>query len=97
MSESNDNFVRGLYDREKAISLLVDLMFDEFNQGALSLTDIIIDGYRGLSDLSDEELMQELQDRDISYLFGDDDDHDGHDHHGQPDEAQEWYDFDPDA
>ena len=59
-----------MFDREKAIGDLVDLMFDEFNQGALSLTDILIDGYRGLSDLSNEELMLELESRDVSYLFG---------------------------
>lgn len=62
-----------MFDREKAINQLTDLMFDEFNQGALSLTDLILYGFKGVNDMTDEEIMQELTDRDVSYLFGDND------------------------
>jgi hypothetical protein len=41
--------------------------------------------------MSDDELIMELDQRDISSNFGDDD------YDGQPDEAQEWESFDPDC
>jgi hypothetical protein len=62
-----------MFDREKAISVLVELLVEDFNQGVLCLDNILIDGYRGIDDLSDEELMVELEDRDVSYLLGDND------------------------
>jgi len=84
-----------MFDREKAISELLDNDFsDIFNLGqdeGAMLESILLNGFKGYANFTDEELMQELQDRDISYLFGDDD------HDGQPDEAQEWHDFDPDC
>ena len=39
----------------------------------MCLDDMLIDGYRGIGDLSDEELMLELEDRDVSYLLGEND------------------------
>jgi hypothetical protein len=46
-------------------------------------------GFKGYSSYTDEELIVELNQRDISELFGDD----------EPDvsEYQEWQDFDPDC
>jgi hypothetical protein len=54
---------------------------------------LIADDKISYDNFTDEQIIEQLEDRDISYLFGDDDD----DYDGQPDEAQEWYDFDPDA
>jgi hypothetical protein len=59
-----------MFDREKAINELANALNDEFNQGYLSFDDIVINGFRGLSSMTDEELMAELEARDISYLFG---------------------------
>jgi|APGre2960657404_1045060.scaffolds.fasta_scaffold06400_3 hypothetical protein len=59
-----------MFDREKAIDELANALNDEFNQGYLSFDDIVINGFRGLSSMTDEELMAELEARDISYLFG---------------------------
>jgi hypothetical protein len=59
-----------MFAREKAINELANALNDEFNQGYLSFDDIVINGFRGLSSMTDEELMAELEARDISYLFG---------------------------
>lgn len=84
-----------MFDREKAIQELVDNDFsDIFNLGQTEgamLESILRDGFKGYANMTDEALMQELEERGISYLFGDDD------YDGQPDEAQEWHDFDPDC
>ena len=68
------------YDRVKCIEALID---DDCDSNQIQ----VYDNY------TDEEIIAELEGRDISYLFGDDD----YEYDGQPDEAQEWYDFDPDA
>ena len=71
-----------MFDREKAIQELIDNDFsDIFNLGQ----------DEGYFNMTVEVLMQELEERGISYLFGDDD------YDGQPDEAQEWHDFDADC
>jgi len=59
--------------------------------GVELLRSILDSGFKGYRAMSDEELIMELEQRDIYYLFGSDDDD------GQPDEAQEWHDFDPDC
>ena len=64
-----------MFNREKAIQ---DLLADDINTVAECianrdfeyLSNILEFGVKGWRDLTDEELMQELQDRDISYLFG---------------------------
>jgi hypothetical protein len=62
-----------MFDREKAIAELANALNDEFNQGYLSFDDMVINGFRGLSSMTDEEIMAELEARDISYLFGETD------------------------
>ena len=64
-----------MFNREKAIQ---DLLADDINtvtecianRDFEYLSNILEFGVKGWRDLTDEELMQELQDRDISYLFG---------------------------
>lgn len=61
-----------------------------------------IDVYRELQDLSFTEGFEEAMDtevREIVYemLESTDNFYDGDDSDGQPDEAQEWHDFDPDC
>lgn len=84
-----------MFDREKAINELIDNDFSDIfnlgqNEGAV-LESILRDGFKGYVNMTDEELIMELEQRDISSNFGDDD------YDGQPDEAQEWHDFDPDC
>ena len=65
-----------MFDREKAIQELVDNDIDSIIQsynemGDLSVLAYMLDmGFRGYRNYTDEKLMQELQERDISYLFG---------------------------
>jgi hypothetical protein len=59
-----------MFDRGLAIRELTDLMLDECRQGCLSFEDIMMQGFVGLCNMTDEELMQELSDRDVSYVFG---------------------------
>jgi hypothetical protein len=83
-----------MFNREKAIQELVDNDFDTVmnsDYGVELLRSILDSGFKGYRAMSDEELIMELEQRDIYYLFGSDDDD------GQPDEAQEWHDFDPDC
>lgn len=58
-----------MFNRGMAIRELTDLMLDECRQGYLSFEDIMMQGFVGLCNMTDEELMQELTDRDVSYLF----------------------------
>jgi hypothetical protein len=91
------------YDRSKAIEALIR---DDIDSIIVSYSDfgdtfgdtcyidsILRSGHKGYENMTDEEIIEELEGRDISYLFGDDDD----DYDGQPDEAQEWHDFDPEC
>jgi hypothetical protein len=82
-----------MFDRELAIQELVDNDFDTVmnsDYGVELLRSILDSGFKGYRGMTDEELIMELEQRDISSNFGDYDD-------GQPDEAQEWHDFDPDC
>ena len=83
-----------MYNREKAIQELVDNDFDTVmnsDYGVELLRSILDSGFKGYRAMSDDELIMELDQRDISSNFGDDD------YDGQPDEAQEWESFDPDC
>lgn len=83
-----------MINREKAIQELVDNDFDTVmnsDYGVELLRSILDSGFKGYRAMSDEELIMELEQRDIYYLFGSDDDD------GQPDEAQEWESYDPDC
>ena len=83
-----------MFNRELAIQELIDNDFsDIFNLGqeeGAMLESIFRNGFKGYAEMTDEVLMQELDERGISHSF--DDEYDG-----QPDEAQEWHDFDPDC
>ena len=64
------------FDRVKAIETLVQndtieyesLLTQEF------FIYLLMDGFKGYNNMTDEELMQECEDRDISYLIGECDD-----------------------
>jgi hypothetical protein len=81
-----------MYNRERAIQELVNSDFEYIMSGdaAEILNSYLTYGFKGYFEFTDEELISELEQRDISSNFGEDDD-------GQPDEAQEWHDFDPDC
>jgi hypothetical protein len=64
-----------MFDREKAIQTLLDDDINTVvecisNRDFEYLSNILEFGVKGWRDLTDDELMQELQERDISYLFG---------------------------
>jgi hypothetical protein len=83
-----------MFDREKAIQELVDNDFDTVmnsDYGVELLRSILDSGFKGYRAMSDEELIMELEQRDISSNFGE------NDYDGQPDEAQEWESYDPDC
>ena len=83
-----------MFNREKAIQELVDNDFDTVmnsDYGVELLRSILDSGFKGYRAMSDDELIMELDQRDISSNFGDDE------YDGQPDEAQEWHDFNPDC
>lgn len=64
-----------MFDREKAIEELVDNDFDTVmnsDYGVELLRSILDSGFKGYRAMTDEELMMELEQRDISYLFGED-------------------------
>jgi len=64
-----------MYDREQAIAtLLDDDMAMDPHELRKEFKRMLANGFAGYENMSDEELMQELSDRDISYLFGEDDD-----------------------
>jgi hypothetical protein len=66
-----------MYDREKAINTLVSddffAILKEGSQGA-KLEDFLKYGFTGYNNIPDDKLMEELEGRGISYLFGDNDD-----------------------
>jgi hypothetical protein len=66
-----------MFNREMAIQELVNDDFTFFMQGngpGLELLDsYLINGFKGYNNYTDEELISELEDRDISYLFNGDD------------------------
>jgi len=65
-----------MFNRDKAISELVDVdCYDIIKNGCEEyLIDLLLHGHKGFNDWTDEELMKELEDRDMSYLFGENDD-----------------------
>ena len=88
-----------VFNRQKAIDALVDddlnfIMFtDGQNGGVNHLRNILQFGHEGYEDYTDDELVMECLNRDMpdSYYFDETEDD------GQPDEAQEWHDFDPEC
>ena len=69
-----------MFNREKAIQELVDNDIDsiirDYNEmgDASVIAFILEEGFKGYTNYTDEALMTELQERDISYLFGENDD-----------------------
>lgn len=65
-----------MYDREKAIDTLIndDIEMITVNYYIDALNLMLESGFKGYRNMTDEELIQELNDRDISELFGDNDD-----------------------
>lgn len=62
-----------MFDRERAIQELVDNDFDTImnsDYGVELLRSVLDSGFKGYRAMADEELMMELEQRDISYLFG---------------------------
>ena len=65
-----------MWNREKAIQELVDndinsIITDYNEMGDASVLAFILDeGFKGYRNYTDEALMKELEERDISYLFG---------------------------
>ena len=65
-----------MFNRELAIQELVDddinriiRDYNEMNDASV-LAYILEEGFKGYINYTDEKLMQELEERDISYLFG---------------------------
>lgn len=86
-----------VFNRDRAIDALLDNDRDYIvngDGGGLEwIESVLRGGFTGYDNMSDPELHQECLERDIpeSYFF------DGDDYDGQPDEAQEWHDFDPEC
>ena len=68
-----------MFNREKAIQELVDNDIDsiirDYNEmgDASVIAFILEEGFKGYANYTDEKLMQELTERDISYLFAEND------------------------
>ena len=80
-----------MFDREQAIQKLVNLDYEYImsGDGGEILDSYLMFCFKGYYEFTDEELMAEVDQRGV---FLDDVESDG-----QPDEAQEWHDFDPDC
>ena len=66
-----------MFDRELAIQELVDNDFDTVmnsDYGVELLRSMLDSGFKGYRAMSDEELIMELEQRDISPIFGENDD-----------------------
>ena len=64
-----------MFDREKVIDILVDDDFLDIGENDYSFFEAILrDGWIGYENFTDDELIKECEERDISYLIGDNDD-----------------------
>ena len=66
-----------MFDKEKAIETLVDDDLNtilSYNDDNWIMSELLTNGFKGYSNFTDDELMRELEERDISVLFGDNDD-----------------------
>jgi hypothetical protein len=70
-----------MFDRDKVIQELINADVDfipEDEESDFIVKDLLAtylrEGFKGYNNMSDEELMEECNERDISYLFGEDDD-----------------------
>ena len=61
--------------RENAIDALIDDDIDTMKRDDnWILSEILLEGFKGYANFTDDELEVELQERDISTVFGDNDD-----------------------
>jgi len=61
--------------RENAIDALIDDDIDtDKRDDNWILSEILLEGFKGYANYTDDELDQELRERDISTVFGDNDD-----------------------
>ncbi len=85
-----------VFNRQKAIQSIIDSDLDyvqNTGSGAEWLRALLNDGFEGYDNFTDHELVMECLNRDMpDSMYFDDTEHDG-----QPDEAQEWHDFDPEC
>ena len=64
-----------MFDRDYAIDELIQNDINTIqNDDGWYLSSLLRSGFKGYGHYTDEELMQELQERDISTVFGDNDD-----------------------
>ena len=65
-----------MFERDKAIEALIGDDIDSFTNGGYTDTIwyVLAEGFKGYNHFSDDELIKELQERDISIVFGDNDD-----------------------
>jgi hypothetical protein len=60
-----------MWNRDKAIETLIGDDLDSISQGYVDgIWYSLAEGFKGYNNMTDDELMQELQERDISILFG---------------------------
>lgn len=63
-----------MFDRNLAIEELIACDMNTIGNYPDYLDSILRYGHKGYNEYTDEELMEALEDRDISYLFGENDD-----------------------
>ena len=73
-------------NRDRALELV--------EMGMVSAEDMLT---MALKYMSEDDVEDMLDANELSARFQEDADEDDYDDDGQPDEAQEWYDFDPDC
>ena len=60
-----------MFDRDKAIDELINNDMNTIqNDDGWYLSSLLRSGFKGYEYMTDDELMQELTERDVSYLFG---------------------------
>ena len=70
-----------------------EMLLDALEQGLLSPQAVV---EMAVSYMSEDEVHDMMRVNDLLYYLEDEEDEDD-EYDGQPDEAQEWYDFDPDC
>jgi hypothetical protein len=69
-----------MFDRDKAVNALISddindiIVSKEYYNDESYIDNILRVGFKGYEHMTDDELMQELQERDISTVFGEYDD-----------------------
>ena len=63
-----------MFDREKVIDILINDDLDIQYSDMSHLEYMLFNGFIGYDNMTDDELIKECEERDISYLVGDNDD-----------------------